>query len=69
MLKCFVPLCAGKIQWKQPLPTGLHGIAPVLSIPDLDGDQVNDVAIVSTDSTMVKISDIVTLSYIMITNV
>ncbi|KAG7226359.1 hypothetical protein INR49_013770 [Caranx melampygus] len=45
----------GEIKWKQPQLPGLHGTAPVLSIPDLDEDQVNDVAIISSDSTQTQL--------------
>lgn len=41
--------------WKQPQPTGLHSSAPVLSVPDLDGDKVGDVALVASDNTQTQL--------------
>lgn len=41
--------------WQQPQPTGLRSSAPVLSVPDLDGDKVGDVALVASDNTQVKV--------------
>lgn len=40
--------------WNQSQPTGLRSTLPVLSVPDLDGDQVSDVALVATDNTQVN---------------
>lgn len=36
----------GEVRWKQP-QSGLHSSLPVLSLPDLDGDKVGDVALVA----------------------
>ncbi|XP_042364418.1 protein FAM234A [Plectropomus leopardus] len=41
----------GNIMWQQPQPTGLRSTLPVLSVPDLDGDKVEDVALVASDNT------------------
>nr|XP_057917387.1 protein FAM234A isoform X2 [Doryrhamphus excisus] len=40
----------GEIKWQQPRTPGLHGRLPVLSVPDLNGDKVSDVALVATDN-------------------
>ncbi|XP_019736536.1 protein FAM234A [Hippocampus comes] len=40
----------GEVRWQQPHPPGLHSSLPVLSVPDLDGDKVSDVALVASDS-------------------
>ncbi|XP_051927957.1 protein FAM234A [Hippocampus zosterae] len=39
----------GEVKWQQPHPPGLHSSLPVLSVPDLDGDKVSDVALVASD--------------------
>lgn len=49
-------MCAGKVMWQQPQPPGLHSTVPVLSIPDLDGDKVGDVALVMSDNTQVMVA-------------
>ncbi|XP_019939001.1 protein FAM234A [Paralichthys olivaceus] len=46
---------SGEIKWQQPQPSGLHSTVPVLSVPDLDGDKVNDVALVASDSTQTQL--------------
>ncbi|KAM6951367.1 protein FAM234A [Aplochiton taeniatus] len=38
----------GVVKWQQPQPHGLISHLPVLSIPDLDGDKVSEVALVAT---------------------
>ncbi|XP_008301104.1 protein ITFG3 [Stegastes partitus] len=45
----------GQVVWQHPQPTGLHSSVPVLSVPDLDGDKVGDVALVATDSTQTQL--------------
>lgn len=45
----------GEIRWQQPQPTGLRSTVPVLSVPDLDGDKVDDVALVASDSTQTQL--------------
>lgn len=45
----------GDVRWQQPHPAGLHSIVPVLSVPDLDGDKVGDVALVAPDSTQTQL--------------
>lgn len=45
---------AGKVMWQQPL--GLQSTVPVLSVPDLDGDKVGDVALVMSDNTQVNMA-------------
>ncbi|XP_035527502.1 protein FAM234A [Morone saxatilis] len=40
----------GDVRWQQPHPPGLHSTVPVLSVPDLDGDKVSDVALVASDN-------------------
>lgn len=45
----------GSISWQQPQPTGLRSTVPVLSVPDLDGDKVEDVALVASDSTQTQL--------------
>lgn len=37
----------GDIRWQKPQPPGLKSSRPVLSVPDLDGDKVSDVALVA----------------------
>lgn len=56
MTKDFHVMYAGIIRWQQPQPPGLHSIAPVLSVPDLDEDMVGDLALVVTDSTEVNMA-------------
>lgn len=51
---------AGKVTWQQPQPLGLHSTLPVLSVPDLDGDEVGDVALVMSDNTKVNVAGTVT---------
>ncbi|XP_058481957.1 protein FAM234A [Solea solea] len=46
----------GDIKWQQPQPAGLHTTVPVLSVPDLDGDKVGDVALVASDKTQTKLA-------------
>ncbi|XP_071318388.1 protein FAM234A [Trachinotus anak] len=46
---------SGEIRWQQPQPPGLHSTVPVLSVPDLDGDKVNDVALVASDSAQTQV--------------
>ncbi|XP_062234676.1 protein FAM234A [Platichthys flesus] len=46
----------GVIKWQQPQLSGLHSTVPVLSIPDLDGDKVNDVALVGSDNTQTQLA-------------
>lgn len=41
----------GDVMWQQPQPVGLHSTVPALSVPDLDGDGVGDVALVMSDNT------------------
>ncbi|XP_060884549.1 protein FAM234A [Labrus mixtus] len=45
----------GEVRWQQPQPPSLHSTVPVLSVPDLDGDQVSDVALVAPDSTQTQL--------------
>ncbi|XP_041818713.1 protein FAM234A [Chelmon rostratus] len=45
----------GDVRWWQPQPSGLHSTLPVLSVPDLDGDQVSDVALVASDNTQTQV--------------
>ncbi|XP_023147174.2 protein FAM234A [Amphiprion ocellaris] len=45
----------GHVVWQQLHPTGLHSSVPVLSVPDLDGDKVSDVALVASDSTQTQL--------------
>ncbi|XP_074518634.1 protein FAM234A [Halichoeres trimaculatus] len=46
---------SGEVRWQQPHPPGLPSAVPVLSVPDLDGDQVNDIALVAPDSTQTQL--------------
>uniref|UniRef100_UPI0037E792CE protein FAM234A n=1 Tax=Semicossyphus pulcher TaxID=241346 RepID=UPI0037E792CE len=46
---------SGIIRWQQPQPPGLHSTGPVLSVPDLDGDQANDVTLVAPDNTQTQL--------------
>ncbi|XP_054609548.1 protein FAM234A [Dunckerocampus dactyliophorus] len=39
----------GEIKWQQSQPPGPHSRVPVLSVPDLNGDKVSDVALVVTN--------------------
>ncbi|XP_056153196.1 protein FAM234A [Lampris incognitus] len=41
----------GEVKWKQPQPPGLSKSLPALSVPDLDGDKVHEVALVARDTT------------------
>lgn len=45
----------GEVQWQQPQPPEIHSSVPVLSIPDLDGDKIGDVALVAHDSVQTKV--------------
>lgn len=47
-------LSSGNITWQQPQPSGLHSSLPVLSVPDVDGDEVGDVVLVASDNTQVS---------------
>lgn len=47
--------CSGEVRWQQPQPSGLQSTLPVLSVPDLNGDSVGDVALVASDNTQVNI--------------
>lgn len=47
---------AGEVRWQQQQPPGLHGTAPVLSVPDLDRDMVKDLALVASDNTQVNVA-------------
>ncbi|XP_070847275.1 protein FAM234A [Chaetodon trifascialis] len=46
---------SGDVRWEQPQPSGLHSTLPVLSVPDLDGDKVSDVALVASDNTQTQL--------------
>ncbi|XP_053197156.1 protein FAM234A [Scomber japonicus] len=46
---------SGEVKWNQSQPTGLRSTVPVLSVPDLDGDQVSDVALVASDDTQTQL--------------
>lgn len=50
----FLCVLSGIVKWNQSQPTGLRSTVPVLSVPDLDGDQVSDVALVASDDTQVN---------------
>ncbi|KAL3051269.1 hypothetical protein OYC64_001521 [Pagothenia borchgrevinki] len=45
----------GEVRWQQPQLPGLRSTVPVLSVPDLDGDKVSDVALVATDDTQTQL--------------
>lgn len=45
----------GEVRWQQFQPSGLRSTVPVLSVPDLDGDKVGDVALVASDSTQTQV--------------
>ncbi|KAJ0060172.1 hypothetical protein NL108_004019, partial [Boleophthalmus pectinirostris] len=45
----------GEVQWQQPHPAGQPSTIPVLSLPDLDGDKVGDVALIAHESENTKI--------------
>lgn len=45
----------GEVQWQQPQPAGLHSAVPALSLPDLDGDKVGDVALVAHSSAQTEV--------------
>ncbi|XP_070783144.1 protein FAM234A [Enoplosus armatus] len=45
----------GDVRWQQPQPPGLHSTVPVLSVPDLDGDKVSDVALVASGNTQTQL--------------
>ncbi|KAM6898937.1 protein FAM234A isoform 1-T2 [Lycodopsis pacificus] len=47
---------SGDIMWQHPQPPGLNGTVPVLIVPDLDGDKVSDVALVSYDNTQTQLA-------------
>ncbi|XP_040885269.1 protein FAM234A [Toxotes jaculatrix] len=46
---------SGEISWQQLRPTGPYSTLPVLSVPDLDGDEVGDVALVASDNTQTQL--------------
>ncbi|XP_028989911.1 protein FAM234A [Betta splendens] len=45
----------GDVRWQQPQPSGVDSTAPVLNIPDLDGDKIRDVALVASDHTQTQL--------------
>uniref|UniRef100_A0A1A8RRF0 Integrin alpha FG-GAP repeat containing 3 n=1 Tax=Nothobranchius rachovii TaxID=451742 RepID=A0A1A8RRF0_9TELE len=45
----------GHVIWQQPQPTVLVGSLPVLSVPDLDQDKVDDVVLVASSSTLTQL--------------
>ncbi|XP_038156869.1 protein FAM234A [Cyprinodon tularosa] len=45
----------GNVIWQQLQPTGLLSSLPVLSVPDLDGDDVSDVVLVASDDTQTQL--------------
>ena len=54
-------LFPGVIVWQQPQPLGLNSTLPVLSVPDLDGDGVSDVALVAPGPLQVNFIGIIGL--------
>nr|XP_040032810.1 protein FAM234A isoform X1 [Gasterosteus aculeatus aculeatus]XP_040032811.1 protein FAM234A isoform X1 [Gasterosteus aculeatus aculeatus]XP_040032812.1 protein FAM234A isoform X1 [Gasterosteus aculeatus aculeatus] len=54
----------GEIQWQQPQPAGLNSTAPVLIVPDLDGDKISDVALVASDLTQVNTGGVSRLAFL-----
>nr|XP_020462023.1 protein FAM234A [Monopterus albus]XP_020462024.1 protein FAM234A [Monopterus albus]XP_020462025.1 protein FAM234A [Monopterus albus] len=46
---------SGAIRWQQPQPPSLNSTVPALSVPDLDGDKVSDVALVASDNTQTQL--------------
>ena len=58
---CFCVMCSGDVRWQQSQPSGLLSTVPVLSVPDLDGDKVPDVALMASDNTQVNISNLLLL--------
>lgn len=46
---------SGEVRWQQPRPSGLQSTQPVVSLPDLDGDSVGDVALVASDNTQTQV--------------
>lgn len=46
----------GGVIWRQPEPNALRSSAPVLSLPDLDGDEVDDVALVASDRAQTRVA-------------
>uniref|UniRef100_A0A3Q1IMF1 FAM234A/B beta-propeller domain-containing protein n=1 Tax=Anabas testudineus TaxID=64144 RepID=A0A3Q1IMF1_ANATE len=45
----------GEIRWQQLQPSGLSSTVPVLNVPDLDGDKLNDLALVASDHTQTQV--------------
>ncbi|XP_067432979.1 protein FAM234A [Thunnus thynnus] len=45
----------GAVRWQQTQPPGLHTTLPVLSVPDLDADEIGDVALVAPDDTQTQL--------------
>ncbi|XP_071782818.1 protein FAM234A [Centroberyx gerrardi] len=45
----------GVVRWQQPHPPGLRSTVPVLSVPDLDGDRISDVALVAPGTTQTQL--------------
>ncbi|KAM9837320.1 protein FAM234A isoform 1-T2 [Aulostomus maculatus] len=46
----------GTVRWQQSQPSGLHNKVPVLSVPDLDGDGVGDIALVASDNAQTQLA-------------
>ncbi|XP_068160935.1 protein FAM234A [Antennarius striatus] len=45
----------GDVRWQQARPSGLQGSVPVLSVPDLNEDNVNDLVLVASDNTQTQL--------------
>lgn len=45
----------GEVKWQQPQPAVLQSSVPVLSLPDLDGDKVGEVALVAHNSEKMEV--------------
>ncbi|XP_078478466.1 protein FAM234A-like [Lampetra planeri] len=46
---------SGEVRWQRSQPPGVRSAVPVLSVPDLDGDMVSDVALVTSDQTQMEL--------------
>lgn len=46
----------GEVSWQQPKPAGLPSSLPVLSVPDLDGDKVGDMALLAHNSAQTQVT-------------
>lgn len=54
--------CTGVVTWARLQPPNLRSTLPVLSVSDLDGDGVSDVALVAPSPTQVNLRGVLDVS-------